>query len=355
MQFVEKGGSARSHQSSCQSNSPTLATVVIGRNEGERLQRCLSSIGQAPGRLAYVDSGSTDDSLKIADQHNALNVKLDTSTGFSAAKARNAGVRALARNDESFDYVQFLDGDCELVEGWLEKASDFLDANPQYAVVCGRRRERNPDASIYNAVCDIEWNTPVGDAQSCGGDAMMRRDAFEAVGGFNEAVIAGEEPELCVRLRQADWKIHRLDAEMTLHDADMKRFSQWWARSRRAGYAYAQGVVLHGRAPERHWRRETLRCWFWAFVVPTLIVAVCLLFGWFGLVLLALYPLLWTKTFLSSRRRLSNYHASIWATSCLIGKFPEWLGQLQFWASYLSASRRGKTRFRPIEYKSRGM
>ena len=110
-----------------------------------------------------------------------------------------------------------------------------------------RVRERHPDASPYNKLCDIEWNTPVGDAKSCGGDAMMRVSAFRQVGGFDAGVIAGEEPELCVRLRANGWTLERINAEMTLHDAAMTRFSQFWKRAKRAGHAYAEGAAVHGR------------------------------------------------------------------------------------------------------------
>ena len=87
------------------------------------------------------------------------------------------------------------------MEGWLKGAFEHLEADPKLAVVCGRRRERYPNDSIYNRFCDIEWDTPVGSAKWCGGDAMMRVTALREVDGYNDALIAGEAPELCVRLR----------------------------------------------------------------------------------------------------------------------------------------------------------
>ncbi|MCZ7679546.1 MAG: hypothetical protein M5U28_12595 [Sandaracinaceae bacterium] len=99
------------------------------------------------------------------------------------------------------------DGDCEVVPGWLETARARLEERGELAVVCGRRRERRPRASgVSNLLCDVEWDTPIGDARACGGDAMMRLDALLSVGGFDETLIAGEEPELCVSLRRAGWK-----------------------------------------------------------------------------------------------------------------------------------------------------
>ena len=169
---------------------------------------------------------------------------------FTAARARNEGFACVQRLLPTMRYVQFVDGDCEVVGSWLLQAQAFLDTHPDVAVVCGRRRERFPQRSIYNLLCDLEWDTPIGEAKACGGDALMRADAFAAACGFRADLIAGEEPELCVRLRANGWKVWRLAEEMTLHDATMTRFGQWWRRTLRGGYAFAEGASLHGAAPD---------------------------------------------------------------------------------------------------------
>ena len=189
-----------------------------------------------------------------AQSRGALVVALDMTQPFTAARARNAGLQKVA---EGVEFVQFLDGDCALREGWIATARTFLEDHPDVAVVCGRRRERFPDASIYNRLIDREWDTPVGQALACGGDALMRVAPLRDLGGYRDSLIAGEEPELCVRLHQAGWQIWRLDAEMTWHDAEITRLSQWWKRSQRAGHAFAEGAALHGGPPERHWVAET--------------------------------------------------------------------------------------------------
>jgi GT2 family glycosyltransferase len=226
-----------------------VGIVAIGRNEGERLRVCLTSARRDCTHVVYVDSGSTDGSLELAQSLGVHIVNLDLSKPFTAARARNEGFARLKEIDPNLEAAQFIDGDCEIVEGWIAKAQSELMNNPKAAVVCGRRRERFPAASIYNKLCDMEWNTPIGIAIACGGDALIRASAFEQVGGYNPAAIAGEEPEMCVRLRQNGWTIHRIDAEMTLHDAAITRFGQWWKRTLRSGHAYAQGYFLHGPPP----------------------------------------------------------------------------------------------------------
>ena len=213
--------------------------VAIGRNEGERLVRCLESIrGAHPGAtVVYVDSGSTDGSVERAGELGADVVELDTRIPFTAARARNAGAARLREVRPEVDAIQFLDGDCELDAGWVAAAWRELQSAPEIAVVCGRRREKHPDATIWNAIIDLEWDTPVGEAAACGGDALYDAARFHAVGGFDDSVIAGEEPELCFRIRRAGGRVRRIDHEMTRHDAAITRLGQMWKRNVRGGHA----------------------------------------------------------------------------------------------------------------------
>jgi GT2 family glycosyltransferase len=250
---------------------------------------------------------------------------------FTAARARNAGFEKLLAADPDTEFVQFVDGDCEVAAGWLELAVKTLEERPDAAVACGRRRERFPDASIYNRLCDIEWDTPVGEALACGGDAMMRVAAFRKVGGFDPGVIAGEEPELCVRLRRGGWRVYRLGAEMTLHDAAMTRFGQWWKRAVRTGHAYVQGRAMHGRSPDRHYVRECRRLWALGFAVPLVAVAASWPTDGLSLLLGLIYPLQVARIYRRARRRpLPAKHALAFAASCVLSKFPEWLGACKF-------------------------
>ena len=249
-----------------------VGVVVIGRNEGARLLACLASLAGV-GRVVYVDSGSTDGSAAAAGAAGAEVVALDLSRPFTAARARNAGLARL-RAAGPPRYVQFLDGDCVLRAGWIDTARAYLEARSCAAVACGRRRERFPEASIYNRLCDWEWATPVGKAKACGGDALMRIAALEDVGGFRDGVIAAEDDELCARLRAAGWEIWRLDAEMTWHDAAILRFGQWWRRGVRAGHGFAEVGAYH---PD-HFRAERRRVWVWGVFLPTA-AAVGLLAG----------------------------------------------------------------------------
>lgn len=325
-------------------NDTRIGIVVIGRNEGERLVACLASLGALVARAFYVDSGSTDGSIEKARSMGAQVVALDMSRPFTAARARNAGFAALDAAFPETDYVQFIDGDCTLDGEWLGKAEAFVASQPDVAVVCGRRRERFPERSVYNRLCDMEWDTPVGEANECGGDSLVRTAAFRAVGGFSDDLIAGEEPELCLRLRGAGWRIWRLDAEMTLHDANMTRFGQWWRRSMRGGHAFAEVSARHAGSPLRIWRRNTARALLWGLALPAAIVVLSVLFHPALLLLFLVYPLQVVR--IAWGRGSDARDRWTYAFFAVLAKFPEMQGVVRYYRNRLR--RRANTL---IEYK----
>lgn len=321
--------------------------VVIGRNEGERLTACLRSLDSSEYPIVYVDSGSSDRSVANAREHGANVVELDMSIPFTAARARNEGFHRLLSEVPDLTFVQFVDGDCVVLEGWLEKGVEFLSNNTAYAIVCGMVRERFPDATVYNRLMAMEWDRPPGDVTECGGIFMIRADAFRKVGGFDPTVIAGEEPELCVRLRQNDWLIRRLSAPMVLHDAAMTRFSQWWKRSVRCGFAYAYGAYLHGNSPAKHWVRESRSAILWGGVIPISIIGLATVTSGWGLLAAAIFPIQVIRIARRKRNaRVNPKDAMIYAFFCVIGKVPECVGVLKFFWNRLTGRRN-----QIIEYK----
>lgn len=256
---------------------PKVGLVIIGRNEGERFVACLASLPKDIPAI-YVDSGSTDSSVANAEAAGVYVAILSSNVGFTAARARNLGWHSLIHISPDLDFIQFIDGDCSLDSGWLDKARFAIEQNDKLAVVFGRRRERYPERSLYNAQCDREWDVPIGQALSCGGDAFMRRAALDQVSGYHDNLIAGEEPDLCLRMRSLGWEICRIDAEMTLHDAAILTFGGWWQRARRAGHAYAEHVFIHRRSAIPSWSRAVASMLVWALLLPCSII-VSLIFG----------------------------------------------------------------------------
>lgn len=302
----------------------SIGIVVIGRNEGKRLTRCLQSLDLKKTTVVYVDSGSSDGSQENARTFGAYVVELDLSRPFTAARARNTGFSTLKRLQPKLHFVQFIDGDCSLAPAWLPLAQKFMSEHKDVAAVCGRRREINPQSSIYNWLCDVEWATPTGEASSCGGDAVFRVAPFENSLGYRDILVAGEEPELCVRLREKGWKIWRIPAEMTLHDAGISRFSQWWRRCERGGYGMLQVACLHYKSKYGIWKRESARAIIYGGIIPAVLVAGL----FFPPLLLAflIYPILITK--IAASRDIRKVEAWQYAFMITVAKFAEFKGMI---------------------------
>lgn len=298
--------------------------VLIGRNEGQRLVNALAAAQGQGRRIVYVDSGSTDGSLAAAREAGALVVELDMTVPFTAARARNAGFESLEASDTLPVYVQFVDGDCALVPGFVQAAAAHMDQNEKLAVVTGWRSEINRDASLYNQLCDFEWHRPAGPMKACGGDMLVRAEAFRQVGGFDPAVIAAEDDEICTRLVKAGWALERLPLDMTRHDADMTSFNQWWQRAVRTGHGFAQVGHLH---PD-YFVKERRRVLVFGLALP-LIFLLGLLLGWVLLLLavLAVYGLSYVRTVQGlTKEQLPKREAQRHAGLLTLSKFPNLIG-----------------------------
>lgn len=322
-----------------------LAIVVIGRNEGDRLRRCIDTLIEQTTQVVYVDSGSTDNSVEMAHSRHVRVVDLDMSRPFSAARARNAGYAALRKTFPDAKYVQFVDGDCDVHPHWLQSACEFLDGHAEVVAVYGSLSERHPERSIYNLQCHVTWNPhEAGETEFFGGNVMMRTHAMDAAGGFREEIIDSEDHELAIRLRRQGGKVWYLQHPMAIHDLAMYHFGQWWTRNLRGGYGNGFIVTLHSDAPGRPRQRSWYRSWAWGLVLPLLVALATWHWGPIGLVPLLLYGLSFVRTYFSSPE-VGGGHARL-ALLSILGKFAEMTGQLKF-----VLDRFTKRRATIIEYK----
>lgn len=263
---------------------PLLSVVVIGRNEGTRLARCLESVSamRQPGftvETIYVDSGSTDSSICVAQALGAMVISLDSARP-TAAQGRNAGWRAAQGS-----IVLFLDGDTILHPGFVaDSLAAFEDAT--IAVVWGHRRETLETPSLYDRVLDLDWIYPPGFTEFCGGDALFRRATLEAAGGYDDTLIAGEEPELCQRITALGGRILHVDRPMTGHDLGITTWSAYWRRATRAGHAFAEVSARFAKTAQPFWLADSRRN-----IVRAVFLLALLVLGLFlSLVLRSVWP-----------------------------------------------------------------
>ena len=305
-----------------------IGIVVIGKNEGLRLIKCLESASTLNLPLIYVDSGSTDSSVENASNYTKDIIKLSMEGHFSASRARNEGLSYLVRKLPSIEFVQFVDGDCVLSRDWIDISIEKMNLSSSYAVVCGRRKELFPEKSLYNKLCDIEWDVTAGEVLACGGDFLCRVTAFEQVKGFNVSFIAGEEPELCFRLRQHAWKILRTTDLMTFHDSNILCLSKYLVKIRRTGYAYCLGFLEHGMSAEHYNMREVLRIIFWGFLLPIAFLFYVLIGSWNSNLVIVIF----LAQFMRVYQKVKNYAfltRFVYAAITVFGKTVECMGLFQ--------------------------
>lgn len=326
-----------------------MAVVVIGRNEGERLLACLASLTDLGLLVVYVDSGSSDGSAKKAQPQCAQVVELDRARPFSAARARNEGFAAALTLQPKTEYLQFIDGDCTLLPGWINSAAQAMQADSTRAVVIGPLQERNPTASVYNRLCSLEWKSPPGDLQNfgnLGGIMLVRAAVFSALKGFNEKVIAGEDSEFGVRVGAAGFKITKIATPMATHDADIHRFGQWWTRAVRSGHATGQRFNLNGQGAARDCAKERRSVIAWGLALPIAILLLAWPTRGLSLLLCAGY---WVLAQRVAKYRLAQgdslADAQLYARFTTLGKIAEGLGLLKFQFNKLFG------RYKIIEYK----
>lgn len=331
---------AVAEQTEVQTNPDCVGYVVVGRNEGERLSRCLRSLEPGSGAIVYADSGSSDGSVALARSLGVTTIVLDDSSPHTAARGRNAGFAELKRVAPAFEFVQFVDGDTSLFEGWAGRAVEYFQKNPSVAVLCGRLVEKDRDRSAFRRVTGLEWDGPIGTIASTGGIAMMRRAVFESVGGFAAALAGGEEAELCSRIREAGHVVARIDAPMGEHDSGMDRFGQWWSRTARVGRWYAKSAAAGTLARDPKGRRVLRSAGFWGGLVPALILGSGVAAIWWRPAMIltlsaaGLYAALAIRIY--ARTRGAGKSASdslLYASFCILGKFAQFAGCCRAWIS----------------------
>jgi GT2 family glycosyltransferase len=321
-----------------------IGVVIIGVNVERYVADCIRSVQSAnyPGELVkivYVDGGSRDASARIAGEFEGVAVIELNDRHPTPGRGRNAGWKSLAT-----PLIQFMDADTVLDPDWFQRACAALDdSNP---AVCGHRREKYPQKNVYHRFTEMEWHYETGPCRYFGGEVLVRRTVLEATGGFDEDLVAGEDPELSYRIRRSGWQILRIDAPMSIHDINMTTFRQYLKRAYRSGYAYAEIGLRFIRNPEKLWLKESIR------IVGKALLPICLVMAgiltgnsWWG-ILLGLLILLRPLMNIGRMRQDSQQSWSsvlLYAGHTALVVYPQFWGMVRyFW---------GRATGRPLQNK----
>jgi len=226
-----------------------ISFVIIGLNEEKMIGRCIESIlgldyPQDKIEIIYVDSGSTDRTLKIASKYPIKIVQLKTDRPTPGI-ACNEGLKA-----SKSELVQFIGGDSMIDSQWLKNALPYL-ADDDVAVIAGRRRELFPEGSIYNRLMDFTWRSLPSGYVDVSEGRLFKRTIFEEVGLFDPDLRAGEQTEIGCRIRRKGYKILNITNTMGYHDADISSWSQYLKRAIRNGYGTAQIFKKYGLGKDK--------------------------------------------------------------------------------------------------------
>ncbi len=305
-----------------------IGTVVIGRNEAERLPATLQALQSLGTPLVYVDSMSIDNSVDVANNLGVEAIVLSADKPVNASRARNAGMQWLRERFPDLRYVQFVDGDTVISLDWLPAAVARLDAQPQVGFVCGQLREKDRDSNIYRRLCDMEWRweaTDNAEPSRLGGMGLMRVVAFKEAGGYDESLVAGADPELYGRLAKHGWQLQVLPHMMGLHDSGMVVFKQWWTRSVKSGFSFANSQDPNA------WRHERRSALLWGGGLPLVALLGAMTVDVRFFALLLAFPLNVCRIRASSaKQEFSSFDRWLYAGGCMLMKIPQCVGIAKF-------------------------
>jgi len=242
-----------------------LSVVLITKNQAWNISRLIESVLRETScasskEIILVDSASTDETISLASRYAANIFRLKPGQRLSPAIGRYVGYK-----QSSGEYVLFLDGDTELIPGWLPHALRLMCERPDVGGVTGGVINLPTSAAAQRPAAPAQKTHPAPPKEVLwcnyggGGVAMYRRPAMERAGTFNPNLNAEEEPELGLRIRQAGYRLFELDYPMAFHynDAPVAVSSVLSRRRRNFLVGMGQGARYHlGTKVFWTWLRE---------------------------------------------------------------------------------------------------
>lgn len=192
-----------------------LSVVIPTYNRGESLTRCLRALSPEV-EVVVVDDGSSDETPHVPARVGHPRLRYIRQGNAGPASARNLGAR-VARGD----ILAFTDDDCVPSPGWTQALAVRLADEPdEVGGVGGRvlpvRRGLISRYSTFHRILEPPGSLSYLVTANC----AYRREAFEAVGGFDEAIRkpGGEDPDLAFRVRAKGYRLAFEPSAVVHHD-----------------------------------------------------------------------------------------------------------------------------------------
>jgi glycosyltransferase involved in cell wall biosynthesis len=214
-------------------SQPRVSIVIPAYNAAATIEACLESVRGAmaswgPADLVVVDNGSTDGTYDRALESCGSMGRVLREPEASIGRLRNLGAAATAG-----PILSFIDSDCVIPPDYFAQAWTVFTTTG--AGAAGSLYALPPSPGWIEAVWirlhDMRRDGPVRWLN--GGNLLVRREAFDAVGGFNETLRTGEDVEFCGRLRAAGTLIYHDRRIAAVHLGNPVTFrsffrQQWW-------------------------------------------------------------------------------------------------------------------------------
>jgi glycosyltransferase involved in cell wall biosynthesis len=264
-----------------------VSVIIKALNEEKRIvaavESALAAVAAVGGEVVLADSCSTDATVALASRFPIRIVQL------ADTRERCCGVGPQLGYQHSVgEFVYILDGDMEMLPGFLPAALAFMEAHPEAAGVGGRVVEMNTSSLEYLARVERglgHMQAGAVDRLDMGG--LYRRSAIEQTGYFSDRNLHSyEEFDLAVRLRAKGWALWRIAMDSVQHHGHDAPPYQLLLRRWRSGYICGLGEVLRGAVGQPHLGMVVTS-------VRELRLYVAVLMWWFVLLLSWAVPMPW--------------------------------------------------------------
>jgi GT2 family glycosyltransferase len=212
------------------SATPKFSVVVPVLNSRAYLRESLGSIRRAIAlhgdvELVVMDNGSTDGSYEMLLADYASFARIEQVKGVTVGALRNLGA-ALTR----CDILVFLDSDCVIPEDYFDQALQVLQTKRVDATGSKVSLPECPNwvEKVWYAMHSTQREGYRNYINS--GNLVVRKSAFDAVGGFDGALVTGEDSDLCIRLNQRGYKVYVAPSVRAIHLANDKTLTVFFRK-----------------------------------------------------------------------------------------------------------------------------